>query len=42
MLRSGLKQVISQEPEMSGESEAENSEQVLGYLTDPNWDVICE
>jgi two-component system, NarL family, invasion response regulator UvrY len=40
LLRSGLKQVISQEPDMSVEGEAENSEQVLEYLTNGNWDVL--
>jgi two-component system, NarL family, invasion response regulator UvrY len=40
LLRSGLKQVLSQEPDLQLAGEAEDSEQVLARLTEPGWDLV--
>jgi two-component system, NarL family, invasion response regulator UvrY len=40
LLRSGLKHVLSQEPDLLLAGEAEDSEQVLARLAEPGWDVV--
>jgi two-component system invasion response regulator UvrY len=40
LLRSGLKQVLSQEPDLTVAGEAENSEQVLQQISERDWDII--
>jgi len=40
LLRSGLKQVLAQEPDLALAGEAEDSEQVLQRVKDESWDVV--
>jgi len=40
LLRNGLKQVLSLEPDLRVAGEAEDSEQVLQHLAEPGWDVV--
>src|SRR5580658_8306879 len=40
LLRSGLRQVLSQEPDLTVAGEAENSEQVLQQISERDWDIV--
>ena len=40
LLRSGLKQVLAQEPDVAVLGEAENSQEVLELLAEKKWDVV--
>jgi two-component system invasion response regulator UvrY len=40
LLRSGLKQVLGEEPDIALAGEAENSDQVLEFLRDKDWEVL--
>src|SRR6185437_8738049 len=40
LLRSGIKQILSQDPDLCVAGEAENSEQVLNCIEQQSWDVV--